>query len=249
MRIDREFMEGAKKQFALDYNTAEGEWVTEKVHLSPVRSVDGARVHEKEDAFFKAGILMGKAYVMADEKLHPFIKEELCKNPPEWWGNFTTLRKLDEKLSEYGRKILDTHIYFLPAEEPTDVRPRGKVRWFEGEALQQFRGNGDVSHALCFSKTQPDRLAVGAYDGDTLMAMAGVSEDGAYLWQIGIDVLPGNEGKGLGVNLVTLLKQEIIRRGHIPYYGTAQTHAVSRSVGISAGFLPAWAEIVTQRQS
>lgn len=249
MRIDRDCIDGAMRQFALDYNTAEGEWVTEKVHVSPQKVLDGARIHEKEDLFFKAGIFMGKAYVMANEAMHPWIKEVLCKELPEWWGAYRTLRKLDAELAKYGREILDTHIYFLPAEEPADVRSRCKVKWFEGEALQQFRGDQTVSHALCFSKTQPDRLAVGAYDGDTLMAMAGVSEDGAHLWQIGIDVLAGNEGRGLAGSLVTLLKQEVIRRGHIPYYGTAQTHAVSRSVGISAGFLPAWSEIVTQCRS
>ena len=248
MRIDREYIEDTLRQFALDYNTAEGEWVTDRIHLSPVKIRDGARIHEKTDSFFRAGILLGKAYVMADEAMHPWIKEVLCKEAPEWWGAFRTLRKLDTELAKYDREILDTHIYFLPAEEPTDERPRCKVRWFEGEELLQFQDNESVSHALCFSKTQPDRLAVAAYDGNTLMAMAGVSEDGRHLWQIGIDVLPEYEGRGLAAGLVTLLKQEVIRRRHVPYYGTAQTHAVSRSVGIAAGFLPAWSEIVVKRK-
>lgn len=248
MRIDREYIDGTLRQFALDYNMAEGEWITEKIHLSPVKHLDGARINEKGDLFFKVGILLGKAYVMADEAMHPWIREVLCKQPPEWWGAFPILRKLDAELAKYDREILDTHIYFLPAEEPSDIRPRCKVQWFEGEELLQFRGNEKVAHALCFSQTQPDRLAVAAYDGDQLLAMAGVSEDGAHLWQIGIDVLPENEGRGLANSLVTLLKQEVIRRRKIPYYGTAQTHAVSRSVGIAAGFLPAWSEIIVKKK-
>lgn len=248
MRIDREYIDGTLRQFALDYHMAEGEWVTDKIHLSPVKHLDGARINEKGDLFFKVGILLGKAYVMADEAMHPWIKEVLCKQPPEWWGAFPTLRKIDSELANYGREILDTHIYFLPSEEPTDVRPRCKVRWFENEELLQFRDNKNISHALCFSQTQPDRLAVAAYDGEQLMAMAGVSEDGAHLWQIGIDVLQGYEGRGLAANLVTLLKQEVIRRGHVPYYGTSETHAVSRSVAIASGFLPAWSEIIVKKK-
>lgn len=247
MRIDKDYIDGTMRQFALDYNTSEGEWISGRIHLSLSARPAGARIHEKTDPFFSAAVFMGKAYVMADEAMHPWIRETLAKEPPEWWGAYQTLKKLDAELSKYGREILDTHIYFLPAEEPTEIRPRFRVQWYEGEELSQFRGKQELSHALCFSRTQPDRLAVAAYEKDQMMGMAGVSEDGAYLWQIGIDVLPEYEGRGLASGLVTLLKQEVIRRGKVPFYGTAQTHAVSRSVAAASGFLPAWSEIVTRK--
>lgn len=249
MRIDRDCMDAALSQFALDYNTAEGTWISDCICLSPSARPQGARIHEKTDPFFAAGVLMGKAYVMADETMHPWIREELAKEPPEWWGAYRTLRRLDAELARYGREILDTHIYFLPAEEPTDIRPRFGIEWYEGEELLQFCGRKEFSHALCFSKTQPDRIAAAAYDGETIMGMAGVSEDGAYLWQIGIDVLPQYAGRGLAAGLVTLMKQEVVRRGKTPFYGTAQTHAVSRSVAAASGFLPAWSEIVVRKIS
>lgn len=243
MRIDSNSLEKTLQQFELDYNIQEGEWITEKIHLSPVKELEGARSHEKTDSFLTVGILLGKAYVMADEAMHPWIKKELGKELPEWWCAFRNLRKIDRELEKYGREIIDTHIYFLPSEKPTMEGPRCQTRWFEGEELEQFRGNQAVSHALCFSKTQPDRIALAAYEEKKMTAMAGVSEDGSYLWQIGIDVLPEYEGRGLGVNLVTLMKQEVIRRGKVPFYGTAESHAISRSIAISSGFLPAWAEI------
>ena len=243
MRIEKEYMEKTLAQFALDYNVQEGEWVTEKIHLSPVRVIEGARLHKKHDTFFKASILMGKAYVMADEKMHSWIKEVLCKEPPEWWCDFKNLRKLETELNKYGKEIFDTHIYFLPSEEPTMERPRFNIRWFEKEELEQFREDDRFNvYALSFSPVQPDVLAMAAYDGEEIMAMAGCSEDGSYLWQIGVDAVPGYEGRGLAVHLVTLLKQEIIMRGKVPYYGTAESHAVSRNVAIGSGFLPAWCE-------
>ena len=244
MRIDSEYMEKTLSQFALDYNVAEGEWITPKIHLSPVKILDGARLHIKHDSFFKAAIIMGKAYVMADEEMHPWIKEVLAKEPPEWWCDFKNLRKLDAELKKYGREIFDTHIYFLPSEEPTMEHPRLKIEWFEDEELEQFRNDSRFNtYSLSFSPTQPDRLAVAAYEKNEPIAMAGCSEDGKYLWQIGVDAVPGYEGRGLARNLVTMLKQEIIARGKVPYYGTAESHAISRNVAIGSGFLPAWCEI------
>lgn len=248
MRIEREYIEKTLCQYALDYNMESGEWITDKIHLSPVNVLDGARLHIRHDTFFKVSILMGKAYVMADEKMHPWIKEVLAKELPEWWCDFKNLRKLDAELNKYGREIFDTHIYFLPAEEPTFEYPRFKVQWFEDEELELFRNDTRFNkYALSFSKAQPDRLAVAAYDGDEIIGMAGCSEDGAYLWQIGIDTVPGYEGRGVAVNLVTLLKEEIIRRGKVPYYGTAESHAISRNIAIASGFLPAWCEIQVRK--
>lgn len=249
MRIDREYAEKTLEQFAKDYNAAAGTWITPKVHLSPAAVCDGARLHVKHDLFFKTAIFMGKAYVMADEVMHPWIKEVLAKEPPEWWCDFKNLRKLEAELNKYGREIFDTHIYYLPAEEPTMERPRFKVKWFEDEQLEQFREDKRFNtYALSFSPTQPDRLAVAAYEGEEIIAMAGCSEDGKNLWQIGVDCVPGHEGKGLAVNLVTMLKQEIIARGKVPYYGTAESHAISRNVAISSGFLPAWCEIQIRKK-
>lgn len=248
MRIDREYMEKTLRQFTLDYNVDGGEWITDKIHLSPVNVLEGARLHVKHDTFFKAAIIMGKAYVMADVVMHPWIKEVLAKESPEWWCDFKNLRKLEAELNKHGREIFDTHIYFLPSEEPTMERPRFSVKWFEKEELEQFRYDKRFNtYALSFSPTQPDVLAVAAYDGAEPVAMAGCSEDGKYLWQIGVDTVPGYEGKGLGVNLVTLLKQEIIARGKVPYYGTAESHAISRNIAIGSGFLPAWCEIQVRK--
>lgn len=243
MRIDTRCLEETKKQFALDYNAEAGKWITDRVCLSPVKILEGARIHEKQDRFFHVGILLGKAYVMADEVLHPWICQELIKRPPEWWGAFSCLRQIDRELNKYGRQILDTHIFFLPWEEEKAIKPAYEISWYEGDALEQFRGREKFSHALCFSKTQPDRIAVAATVEDGPVAMAGVSEDGAYLWQIGIDVCREYAGRGLGKDLVSLMKKEVLARGKVPYYGTAESHSISRSVGISSGFLPAWSEI------
>ncbi|MBP3195726.1 MAG: GNAT family N-acetyltransferase, partial [Butyrivibrio sp.] len=67
------------------------------------------------------------------------------------------------------------------------------------------------------------------------------------MWQIGINVDPEVKAKGIGKMLVTLLKNEILGMNRLPYYGTSMSHIVSQKVALGSGFVPAWAELVTDR--
>lgn len=90
-------------------------------------------------------------------------------------------------------------------------------------------------------------LAVAALDrGGRPIAMAGASRDGARLWQIGINVLPSAAGQGLGANLTALLKDELLRRGIVPFYHTEGSHLASLNVGLQAGFRPAFGYLYAQ---
>ena len=85
-------------------------------------------------------------------------------------------------------------------------------------------------------------LAVIALDGDTVMGMAGCSADTPELWQIGIDVLPEYRKRGVGRALVTLLRNEALRRGAVPYYGTSLSNLPSWRIALGSGFYPLWVE-------
>ena len=77
--------------------------------------------------------------------------------------------------------------------------------------------------------------------------MAGASMDSPVMWQIGINVDSDTRAKGIGKMLVTLLKNEILGMNRLPYYGTSMSHIASQKVALGAGFVPAWAELVTDR--
>jgi len=66
------------------------------------------------------------------------------------------------------------------------------------------------------------------------------------MWQIGIDVFPEYRGRKVGTNLVELLKNEILKRGKIPFYGTVSSHFRSQNIAINAGFFPVWAELYSK---
>ena len=90
---------------------------------------------------------------------------------------------------------------------------------------------------------RPDVLALAAYDGDEIAALAGASADTDALWQVGIDVKERYRGHGLGTTLVSLLCDRIEALGKTPFYGTVLANLHSQNIALNTGFYPAWVEI------
>ena len=129
-----------------------------------------------------------------------------------------------------------------------DVTAPFEVRLLEAEELAERKsrgefGGGAFRHAVCGSQLMPDVLAAAAFLNGRIVGIAGATQDCAVMWQIGVDVEPGQRGRGISAVLVRLLKNEILKRGKIPFYATSQSHILSMDTAVSAGFLPAWSEI------
>ncbi len=248
MKISRETLEIFYKQLRLDCNMEESEEIKKgRVYLSPSKVLPGGRVCEDTDMFFRAILFMGKAYLMADPIIYAGCREVFKDVEPEWFCKFPNLRILDHILMEYGREIADTHIYFLPDADAPKIDETNPVRWFDRDEIAGLKESNPFHNALAYSRTQPDVIAVAAMNGEKMKGMAGASLDGTYVRQIGIDVLPEFRGEGLATYLTTLLKQKIRKDELLPFYGTSESHGISRSVAIHSGFLPAWTEIYVKK--
>ena len=237
----------ARAQFRLDANCPETDPGPVRLHPSAVR--DGARIYDGMSPFFKAILYRGEAYIMADETILPAVRELTERVRPEWFCKYRNLRALDRLLTEHGHVIAGTHIYLLPdmrRREPPPPCPY-ELEWFGEAEIAAYRTANPFPHALVYSPTQPDVIAVAAKDGGRYIAMAGASRDGRYMLQIGIDVDPAYAGQGLAVQLVSRLKDRILDSGLLPFYGTSESHAISMDAGIRAGFLPAWCEVFTAK--
>ena len=293
--INSDMLQTARKQFCLDTCLDWQQYLehpNQKVYIQKTKYAngtsfpigEGARRYAGMDSFFKAIMCMGQLFLTVDEQIYEWAVEQFADCAPEWFCEFDNLRKIDEKLKEYGRKISDTHVYYLPAmsdgksAEGHSLQSQAlssEFMWYEQEEILHFKEGNRFTSAICFSPTQPDVLAVAAmrenetslsdrmtqackiqsdrknaesavekdFDQEHMAGMAGASEDGAYLWQIGINVVAECAGKGLAVRLVRQIKEEIIRRGKVPFYGTSESHTISQTVAYKAGFVPAWTEI------
>ena len=102
------------------------------------------------------------------------------------------------------------------------------------------------SNALCDKRPQLDVLGVGAYDGDTLVGLAGCSADCADMWQIGIDVLPSHRRRGIAATLTNRLASETFARGKVPFYCAAWSNLRSVRNALASGFKPAWVEVTAR---
>jgi len=136
-------------------------------------------------------------------------------------------------------------LYYLPdlARIKPIVSPDGfvyeMVEQRDIPALYQFEGfhnavQYDVNHP------RPDVLATLAKKDGHIIGMAGASNDCAMMWQVGMDVLPEYRNFGLAAYLVSWLTFEILKRGYVPYYGTASSNIASQRVAHRVGYYPAW---------
>ena len=165
-----------------------------------------------------------------------------------WYRCFETpqMHVLERMLTPYNHKVCFMAEYFLPdmnalrelnCPYPVRVLEKGE---FDHLYLPEW------SNALCFDRKHLDVLAVGAYDGDTLIGLAGVSADCDSMWQIGIDVLPAYRRQGIASALTSRMALEVLKRGKVPFYCAAWSNIRSVRNAVKAGFKPAWVEMTAK---
>lgn len=238
-----------KEQLALDLGCEVELLNTPKNLVLEWKDLPGRRKRDNATPFLEAAVINGKLVAACRKELLPWAEENLLPRQAEWLFLPQNYRRIEAGLAPFGYEIGDARHFSLPNLSLPFSTPRSLVRWYEKGAIEQFRGSDTWSEAFAFSELTPDMLAVGALDrSGKLAAMAGASRDGARMWQIGIRVLPEYQGDGLGANLVALLKDELLRRGILPFYSTAESHIASQNVGLRAGFQPAFAYLYAQKR-
>ncbi|MBQ7782018.1 MAG: GNAT family N-acetyltransferase [Lachnospiraceae bacterium] len=260
------------KQLACDYSCTVEE-LTDKAPILKKKAYHPARrIFRGDDCFLKILVVNGKLVVNADDEAFLSENRVFFENASAaWFFEPDNIRTLDKMLAKYGHEVADTHHFYLPlgtAQTVTDAdclpdidlreswvrgidlndsAKTGALHWYEKADLEVFRGDDRFKDALSFILQSPDMLAVTWEENGEILGMAGASADAESLWQIGINVLPGGEHRGMGTLLVTQLKEEILKRGKVPFYGTAESHIRSQRVAVQSGFVPAWAELYTKR--
>ncbi len=153
---------------------------------------------------------------------------------------------LNERLAPLGHKLCYMAYYFLP--DVDRVRPLScsydlRLLYPEDFAHLYTREWGN---AILAERRELDMLAFGAYDGDTLVGLAGCSADCETMWQIGIDVLPAYRRRGIASALTSHLTLEILKRDKVPFYCCAWANLPSAKNAIRCGFAPAWVELTVK---
>lgn len=237
----------ALEQLATDFGTLP-DMLRQGHNLFTLRRHDSRRRPYEERAPLNVLCMVGIcAFCSANAALLDALRREYADCGGDWFLELDSLRRLDEVLAPFGLRAQRYHQYYLPGRERRPMRPAMKLQWYEGEELRRFEGDGRFDEALAGDPACPDRLAVAALVDDTIVGMAAASRDSERLWQIGVNVDVVARGRGIATGLVSLLTEELLARGIVPFYGTAASHILSQRVALAAGYVPAWAELAADR--
>ena len=236
------------KQLSIDYCCAEADVLDGKNHFTEfIPHPDRRRYDDPGDCYLKICALNSKLLVNGHGEIVSALEPWLRDYGGEWFLEAGPLRKLDEILEPHGCRVRRFHPFYV-SDVPAEVDASGwDIRWYEPADIAQFAGDGRFSSAFTFLPSAPDMLGVAAWRDGNICAMAGASGDSPQMWQIGINTLPEARRQGAAGMLVGLIRNEILRRGALPFYGTALSHIASQKTALKAGFRPAWAELVVEK--
>ena len=173
------FME-AMRQLALEYNAKPKDFTANQVTVTTPAKPDGVRLYSHALPFFQMASTGSGVVITANEVLHPFLKEftgdtERFKHP-YWLFELSHLLCIERELNKYDYTLSSTFHMFLPGKpRKTRVMPcTFTLKWFDKTSVKTLYPNTDFPNALS-KKENPDRpdvLALAAYDGDEIAALA-----------------------------------------------------------------------------
>ena len=233
------------RQLAADFCVSEADLLDHQHHFTVfVPHPDRRRYLEVNPCLLKVAVVNGKLLFTGRADIIARCRALYADADAPWFMEAPNLLALNRELAAFGAELRYRQPFYTADKAlPVDTGDFTITRYSQAD-LEQFRGDARFEDALGFCPDAPDMLAVAAMKDGHILGMAGASGDSPYLWQIGINVLPEARGQGLAAMLVSLLRNDVLSAGRLPFYGTSISHLVSQRVALKAGFLPAWFELV-----
>jgi GNAT superfamily N-acetyltransferase len=176
------------------------------------------------------------------------VKEYINRPDIEHCFETPAIHALDTQLQPFGLKTCFQAEYFLPDVERMEILPcKYHVKVLHRADFASLY-LPEWSNALCEKRKEADVLAIGAYDGDRLVGLAGCSADCEDMYQIGVDVLPEYRRQGIASALTSRLASEVLAMGKVPFYCAAWSNIKSVRNAIRCGFRPAWVELTARKK-
>lgn len=119
------------------------------------------------------------------------------------------------------------------------------IRLIEKDSLDTFY-LPEWENALTQKRKHLNELALGAYDHDQLIGLAGATKDCESMWQIGIDILPAYRRQGIAAALTSQIAIHLLEKGIVPFYSVVWSNISSVKNALKAGLQPAWIELTAK---
>ena len=227
--MDRNF----KKQIINDYSISPGAF-KDKENIFTVNMPDESFLFYDKAPF--STICTGDMVLMRSE--NPDLIEELRGNfkdyPGAWFAEAANIRSLDKILGKFGMEIDNFFPLMSFSDREVPVKDFEFIR-IEKEDISKFKGKTKMAFAF----DEDDRIGLGFYNGKELVALAGASVSGKYLWDIGLEKFsesPKYQGLGSSIlrSISLIIREE--NEGISPITATQFSHTRSINTAIRAGF-------------
>jgi GNAT superfamily N-acetyltransferase len=243
---NKQIWEIALNQSAIDYGCEPADFLEDGGKVTVSRAHPQARKYPPLPFAFDMTSYGNCIVAQCREDLVPLAEEYIAKYDVAHALETPHLQALDDMLAPYHLKTCFMAEYFLPDAEIMKALPCD----YELRVLHPA-DFGDLyrpewSNALCEKRKELDVLAVGAYDGEKLVGLAGCSADCQDMWQIGVDVLPEYRRRGIAAAMTSRLALEILARDKVPFYCAAWCNLKSVRNAIKCGFRPAWVTVTAR---
>ncbi len=246
MLDNKRIRELAMAQSAVDIGCKPEDFLKNEPVVVDAHIGEGAHVYYKEPVTCNLVSFGNNVVASVKPEFREMIEEYVQSTDFYHLYSTPSLLALNEKFAEKGHAIRHMAYYYLPdVNKVKRLECPYELKLLYPEDLKELYTD-EWHNALCADRPHLDMLAVGAYDGDRLVGMAGCSADCADMWQIGIDVLGEYRRQGVASALTSNLAVEVFERGKVPYYCCAWANLPSAGNAIKSGFMPGWVEMTVK---
>lgn len=137
--------------------------------------------------------------------------------------------------SETVRRIQSPAGYTVRIEASGIAQKLDKAKWPNATPSGQSLRPVVFAAVACSAKKEGEMLGV-----------ASVTADSDFMWQIGIDVAAGHQGRGIGAAMASLAALETLSQGRVPYWGATNSNIPSIRTALTAGLVPTYVEVLTR---
>lgn len=246
---NRDVLKIALRQSAIDFGCAPEDFLQEENKL--VLSKKDCRARAYLPLPLECDLVSYGSNIVAQvsPRLWDAVSGYIGRYPAARCFETPNMNVLADALAPYGLKICFMAEYFLPDLTQLKELPCPfQLAVLHPEQLTPLYTE-QWGNALCSDRKNLDVLAVGAFDRDTLVGLAGCSADCETMYQIGVDVLPGYRRQGIACALTSRLALESLALGKVPFYCAAWSNIPSVRNAVKSGFRPAWVELTARNHA
>lgn len=191
---------------------------------------------------------LGGAVVSCTAERRLWVEEHLADLGPNHLISGTVIAEIRDLVAPDGQEIYGPALASVTASDwlaPVAVPAKVEIRHFEGPAVAELYVYPGFRNALGYTQDdpRPDILASAAFVDGEPVGMAGASADSEAMWQVGVDVAPQWQGRGLGACLVSLVSRQVLAHARVPFYTTGVANLRSQRLAARVGYRPTWSEL------